>query len=232
MKPKLFSYPNKMIIVTPGVPGPSSDAWYQGPRVNSYSVDKSIAPTVAPYLYIKVTDHSYWDTCTITVNVENGGVPAQEIYEVPYWSGGIHSTREIRDHDECVDFTSTITGLEGQEPDILIQPQDSEHNPIEIPGEIGADVSNYYPCFFQEITDKQDLLDYGYAGIAVENLYYCRLGFEIEPTQNFQIEGYTKEVGGETVNIDFEVSSLVRKIRIPGSSKVVAYDFFAKETNI
>lgn len=54
----------------------------------------------------------------------------------------------------------------------------------------------------------------------------------MEPLDNFQIEGYEKEEDGETVNKTFAVASLVRKIRIPGSAKPVAYDFFARKPMI
>jgi hypothetical protein len=112
--------------------------------------------------------------------------------------------------------------------DLKIQAKDAAGEIMTIPGEDTTIYTNY-PCYFQEVTTKSDLLEFGYAGVAIENLYYCRVYHEMETLDQFQIEGYTKEVDSATVNQNFQVFSLVRKIRTPGSSKVVAYDFFAKE---
>jgi hypothetical protein len=90
-------------------------------------------------------------------------------------------------------------------------------------------IYNYYPCYFQEVTTKSDLLNFDVVGTTVENLYYCRTYHEMETLDQFQAKGYTKDDDGTQINQNFQVFSLVRKIRVPGSSKVVAYDFFAKE---
>lgn len=113
-----------------------------------------------------------------------------------------------------MNFTGTYSGLDGTVADLKIQAKDALGEFITIPGE-SVTAYNYYSCYFQEITTKADLIELEAAGLTPENLYYCRTYHEMEPLDSFQIEGYTKTDGSETVNKTFAVASLVRKIRIP-----------------
>lgn len=230
MKPKLFSMPNKMIIpVTTG--GATSDSFYTGPAPASTKVDiNKTIPEVAATLYLVLTDHGYYNTVTVLVTLKNGETTSTKSLLFDFWDGdGVqHSKTSSVAFDQVVDFTATYNGLSGIVADIKIQAKDAEGYFIDVPGD-DSTTYTYYDCFFQEITTKADLISYEVAGVAIENIYYCRSYIELNTLDQFEIEGYTKEVDGEIVNKTFKVYSLVRKIRIPGSNKVVAYDFFAKE---
>lgn len=226
MKPNLFNMPNKMILAqTSG--GATSDSFYSGPAPAStlVSVDKTI-PTVASTLYTTLTDHGYYNNVSITINMKNAGVAVQKIILFDFWDfdGALHSNGISCAFDEVVDFTAAYSGLEGVVADVKIQAKTAGGEFIDMPGE---DTTSYstYQCYFGEATDKSDLIQFDIAGAAVENLYYCRTYNEMETLDWFQVQGYTKEDGE---NQDFRVYSLVRKIRIPGSSRTLAYDFFAK----
>lgn len=231
MKPKLFSMPNKMIISsTTG--GSTADSFYTGPAPDDslVSINKTI-PSVAATLVLNLTDHGYYNNINVTVNLKNGGSPTSKSFTFDYWNndGAIHVKVSSVAFDEVVSFIAYYSGLSGQVADLQIQAKDSSGNFINIvdPGTL---TSITYPCFFQEINTKNDLISYEVAGVAIENHYHCRTYNELNTLDEFEIEGYTKEVDGETVNKTFKVYSLVRKIRVPGSDKVVAYDFFAKES--
>ena len=109
---------------------------------------------------------------------------------------------------------------------LKIQAKDAAGEFVAIEGEPPSTTVTKHPCYFTEITTKSDLLNFGYAGVAVENLFYLRSYEELETLDWVQIESYEKSAG---VLQDYQVYSLVRKIRIPGSAKVVAYDMFLKE---
>ena len=230
MNAKLFNMQNKMIIST-ATGGATNDSFYSGPAPDSAltAVNKSIAPLVAATLYLTLTDHGYYNTISIIINLKNSGSAVNKSVLFDYWEseGTGHIKAVTCAFDEVISFTATYGGLSGTVADLKIQAKDSSGEIIDIPGDDTTTYS-YYPCYFQEATAKHDLIEFGVAGIAVDNLYYCRAYREMDTLDWFQVEGFTKEVDSEIVNQDFLVYSLVRKIRIPGSSKVIAYDFFAK----
>lgn len=230
MKPKLFDMPNKMLIPsTTG--GSTSDSFFTGPAPDDslVSIDKTI-PSVAATLVVSLTDRGYYNSINVTINLKNNGAPTSRTITFDFWNETGTTHEEVRSlpFDEVVSFITYYSGLSGQVADLEIQARDSGGNIINIiePGTLS---SVEYPCFFQEITSKSDLISYEAAGLAIENHYYCRTYIELKTLDQFEIKGYTKESDGETVNKTFMVYSLVRKIRVPGSDKVIAFDFFAKE---
>jgi hypothetical protein len=233
MKPKLFNMPNKMIISTSSG-GASSDSFYNfGPVPNGteQTVDAGTLETPSASLYCILKDHGYYNEVSIVINMLNGATPVQKTVVWDYWNGdgSLHSKAVSPCAiTEVLNFTATYSGLELPVADLKIQAKDAAGEFITIPGE-DTTIYNYYPCYFQEVTNKNDLLEFGYAGVAIENLFYCRTYHEMQTLDQFQIKGYTKDDDGTQVNQTFAVASLIRKVRIPGSSKVVAYDFFAKE---
>jgi len=233
MKRRLFNMPNKMII-SEGATGASSDAFYgyaPAPNGTEQVVTAGILTVPSASLYVILKDHSFYTEVSIVINMLNGATPVQKTILFDYWNGdGCLTSKAISPCaiTEVLNFTATYTGLEGTVADLKIQAKDAAGEFITIPGEDTTTYS-YYPCYFQEVTTKSDLLEFGFAGVIVEDLYYCRVYHEMKTLDQFQIKGYTKEVDSEIVNQNFQVFSLVRKIRTPGSSKVIAYDFFAKE---
>ncbi|MCK9439835.1 MAG: hypothetical protein M0Q13_00215 [Methanothrix sp.] len=233
MKRRLFNMPNKMII-SESTSGASADAFYgyaPAPSGTEVTVDAGTLTTPSASLYCILKDHGYYNEVSIVFDMLNGSTPVQKTVVWDYWNseGSLHSKAVSPCAiTEVLNFTATYSGLELPVADLKIQAKDAAGEFITIPGE-STTAYNYYPCYFQEVTTKSDLLNFGFAGVIVEDLYYCRVYHEMETLDQFQIEGYTKEVDGATVNQNFQVFSLVRKIRTPGSSKVVAYDFFAKE---
>jgi len=234
MRRRAFNMPNKMIISsTTG--GPSSDSFYNfGPVPNGteVAIDAGTLAEPSVSLYVTLKDHGYYNEISIIINMLNGATPVQKTVLFDYWNGDGYLTGKAISPcaiTEVLNFTATYSGLDGTVADLKIQCKDSLGEFITIPGE-SITAYNYYSCYFQEITTKADLVELEAAGLTPENLYYCRTYHEMEPLDNFQIEGYEKEEDGETVNKTFAVASLVRKIRIPGSAKPVAYDFFARET--
>jgi len=233
MKRRLINMSNRMIIST-RTSGASADAFYgyaPAPSGTEQTVDAGTLEAPSASLYCILKDHGYYTECSVTINMLNGATPVQKTVLFDYWNGdGCLTSKSISPCaiTEVLNFTATYSGLEGTVADLKIQAKDAAGEFITIPGE-DTTIYNYYPCYFQEVTTKNDLLEFDYAGVAIENLYYCRVYHEMETLDQFQIEGYTKEVDGATVNQNFQVFSLVRKIRTPGSSKVIAYDFFAKE---
>jgi len=230
MKPKLFDMPNKMIISSI-TGGSTEDSFFTGPAPDDslVSIDKTIA-SVAATLVLNLTDRGYYNTVDVTVNLKNGGVPTSRTITFDFWNdnGTIHEEIVSVAFDEVVSFIAYYSGLSGQVADLQIQAKSAGGSVIEIV-EPGTLSSVEYTCFFQEITTKNDLISYEAAGLAVENHYYCRTYKELNTLDEFEIKGYTKESDVETVNKTFMAYSLVRKIRVPGSDKVVGYDFFAKE---
>ena len=234
MKRRSFNMPNKMLISsTTG--GPSSDAFFNyGPVPDGEEVTLNAGTLATPStsLYVTLKDHGYYNEISIIINMLNGSTPVQKTVLFDYWNGdGCLTGKAISPCEitEVLNFTATYSGLDGTVADLKIQAKDSLGEFITIPGE-SVTAYNYYSCYFQEITTKADLVEFEAAGLTVENLYYCRSYREMQPLDQFEIQGYIKEDGGETVNKTFAVASLVRKIRIPGSAKPIAYDFFAKET--
>ncbi len=233
MKRRLFNMPNKMIIST-STGGASTDAFYNyGPVPSSteVTVEAGTLETPSASLYCILKDHGYYNEVSITINMLNGATPVQKTVTWDFWNGdgSLHSKAVSPCAiTEILNFTATYSGLELPVADLKIQAKDAAGEFITIPGE-DTTIYNYYPCYFQEVTTKSDLLNFGFAGLTTEALYYCRVYHEMQTLDQFQIEGYTKEVDGATVNQNFQVFSLVRKIKVPGSSKAIAYDFFAKE---
>ncbi len=229
MKRRLFNMSNRMIIST-STGGASTDAFYNyGPVPNGteVTVDAGTLETPSASLYCILKDHGYYTEVSIVINMLNGATPVQKTVLFDYWNGdGCLTSKAVSPCaiTEVLNFTATYTGLDGTVADLKIQAKDSSGEFITVPGE-STTIYSYYDCFFQEVTTKSDLLNFGFAGIAVDDLYYLRSYKELETLDFFQIEGYEKEVG---VNQDFQVFSLVRKIRTPGSSKVIAYDCFCK----
>ena len=234
MRRRSFDMPNRMIVAsTTG--GLSSDSFYSfGPVPDGTEVnlDAGTLATPSTSLYVTLKDHGYYNEISIIINMLNGATPVQKTVLFDYWNGdGCLTGKAISPCaiTQVLNFTATYSGLDGVVADLKIQAKDSLGEFITIPGE-SVTAYNYYSSYFQEITTKADLLQLEAAGLTVENLYYCRTYHEMEPLDSFQIEGYEKEEDGETVNQNFAVASLVRKIRIPGSAKPIAFDFFAKET--
>jgi|GEM_PF-4912545 len=234
MKRRTFNLPNRMIVAsTTG--GPSSDSFYNyGPVPNGTEVTIAAGTLAEPSvsIYVTLKDHGYYNEISIIINMLNGATPVQKTVLFDYWNGDGYLTGKAISPcaiTEVLNFTATYSGLDGVVADLKIQAKDSLGEFITIPGE-SITAYNYYSCYFQEITTKADLIELEAAGLTPENLYYCRSYREMEPLDSFQIEGYTKEDGSETVNKTFAVASLVRKIRIPGSAKPIAFDFFARET--
>lgn len=234
MKRRNFDMPNKMLISsTTG--GPSTDSFYNFgpvPDGTEVTIDAGTLATPSASLYVTLKDHGYYNEVSIIINMLNGATPVQKTVLFDYWNGDGYLTGKAISPcaiTEVLNFTGTYSGLDGTVADLKIQAKDALGEFITIPGE-SVTAYNYYSCYFQEITTKADLIELEAAGLTPENLYYCRTYHEMEPLDSFQIEGYTKTDGSETVNKTFAVASLVRKIRIPGSSKPVAYDFFARET--
>ena len=229
MKPHLFNMPNKMII-SEGATGASSDAFYgyaAAPNGTEQVVTAGTLTAPSASLFCTLKDFGYYTDVSITINMANGVTPVQKTIVWDYWNGSGYLTSKTVSPcaiTEVLNFTATYSGLELPVSELKIQAKDGAGEIITIPGEDTTTYS-YYDCYFQEITTKSDLLYFGYGGVATENLYYLRSYKELETLDFFQIEGYEKEVG---VNQDFQVFSLVRKIRIPGSSKVIAYDCFCK----
>jgi len=221
--------PNKMII-SESTSGASTDAFYgfaPAPSSTEQTVDAGVLTTPSTSLYCILKDHGYYNECSVTINMLNGATPVQKTVVWDYWNseGSLHSKAVSPCAITSVlSFTATYSGLELPVADLKIQAKDGAGEIITIPGEDTTTYS-YYDCYFQEITTKSDLLYFGYGGVAVDNLYYLRCYKELETLDWIQIEGYEKEVG---VNQDFQVYSLVRKIRIPTTSKVIAYDCFCK----
>ena len=234
MKPHLFDMPNKRVVTTTEA-GATTDSFYTGPVPKSEEVEVGVSiDEVAPTLYVVLTDGGYYNSVTIVFNLLNDATPIEKTVVWNSWSaiGGVHSKAVTSvNFDQVVDFTATYDGhcfYEGEScalSSLKIQAKDAYGEFIDI---VAAPVTivNKYPCYFAEITTKSDLIDFGIAGIAIDNLYYLRSYEEIDTLDWLQIEGYEKEAG---VLQDYQVYSLVRKIRIPGSSKVVAWDCFCKE---
>lgn len=228
--------PNKRIVSVTEA-GSSTDYFYSGPVPKSEEVEvgvSTVADEVAPTLYCILTDGGYYGSVSIVINMLNGVTPVQKTLVWDSWSaiGGVHSKAVTSvNFNQVVDFTASYTGhcfYEGEScalSSLKIQAKSAAGEFISIEGEPPSTTVTKYPCFFQEITTKSDLLNFGYAGVAVDNLYYLRSYEELETLDWLTIEGYEKEVG---VLQDFQVFSLVRTIRIPGSSKVIAYDCFCK----
>jgi hypothetical protein len=237
MKPHLFNMPNKR-IVTVTAPGSSTDYFYSGPAPKSEKVDvgtSTVDNVVAPTLYCILTDGGYYGSVSIVINLKNGSTPIQKTIVWDMWSaiGGLHSKVVSNvNFNQVVNFTATYTyhcfyqGESCALCSLKIQAKDAAGEFVSIEGEPPSTTVTKYPCYFSEITTKSDLLNFGYAGVAVENLFYLRSYEELETLDWIQIEGYEKSAG---VLQDYQVYSLVRKIRIPGSSKVIAYDCFCKE---
>lgn len=236
MKPHLFNMPNKR-IVTVTAPGSSTDYFYSGPVPKSETVNvgtSTVDLEVAPTLYVILTDGGYYGSVSVVISMLNGATPVQKTVLWDSWSaiGGVHSKAVTSvNFNQVVNFTATYTyhcfyqGESCALSSLKIQAKDAAGEFVAIEGEPPSTTVTKFDCFFQEITTKSDLLYFGYAGVAVDNLYYLRSYEELETLDWIQIEGYEKEVG---VLQDFQVFSLVRKIRIPGSSKVIAYDCFCK----
>jgi len=232
MKRRLFNMPNRMII-SESTSGASADAFFgfaPAPSGTEQTVDAGVLTTPSTTLYCTLKDHGFYSEVSIVFNLLNGATPVQKTILWDFWNseGSLTSKSVACAITSVLNFTATYSGLELPVADLKIQAKDAAGEIMTIPGEDTTIYTNY-PCYFQEVTTKSDLLEFGYAGVAIENLYYCRVYHEMETLDQFQIEGYTKEVDSATVNQNFQVFSLVRKIRTPGSSKVVAYDFFAKE---
>ena len=224
--------PNRMVVASTSG-GPSTDAFYNGqvPDGVQVNLEAGILTTPSATLYVTLKDHGYYNEVSIIINMLNGSTPVQKTVLFDYWNGDGNLTGKAISScaiTEVLNFTGTYSGLDGTVADLKIQAKDSLGEFITIPGE-SVPAYNYYSCYFQEITTKADLIELEAAGLTPENLYYCRTYHEMEPLDSFQIEGYTKTDGSETVNKTFAVASLARKIRIPGSAKPIAYDFFAKE---
>ena len=236
MKKRYFNMPNKRVVATTE-PGATTDSFYTGPAPVSEEVEVGVSiAEVAPTLYCTLTDGGYYNSVSIIINMLNDTTPVQRTLIWDMWShiGGLHSKAVTSvNFDQVVDFTATYDGLcvyEGEScapSSLKIQAKDAGGEFIEIEASPVTTYS-YYPCFFQEATNKSDLIDFGIAGVAIDNLYYCRVYDEMKTLDWFQVQGYTKVVDAVTVNQDFQVYSLVRKIRVPGNSKAIAYDFFAK----
>lgn len=231
MKPKLFDMPNKMII-SEGATGASSDAFYgyaPVPSGTEQTVTAGVLTEPATTLYLTLKDHGYYTEISIVFNMLNGATPVQKTIVFDFWNdeGSLTSKAVACAFTEVLNFNATYTGLDGALADLKIQAKDAGGGFMTILGESTV-TYNYYPCYFQEVTTKSDLLNFDFAGVTVENLYYCRTYKEMTTLDWFQIDGYTHTVDETVVNQDFLVFSLVRKIRIPSSSKVIAYDFFAK----
>jgi hypothetical protein len=233
MNKKLFNMPNKMIIAT-STGGASSDSFYNfGPVPNGteVTIDAGALTTPSATLYVTLKDHGYYNEISIVINMLNGSTPVEKTVLFDYWNGdGCLTSKSISPCaiTEVLNFTATYSGLDGTVADLKIQAKDAGGEIITIPGE-SITAYNYYPCFFQEVTTKSDLLNFDFAGVTVENLYYCRTYQEMETLDQFQIKGYTKDEDDNQINQTFAVASLIRKIRTPGTSKAVAFDFFAKE---
>ncbi len=233
MKKKLFNMPNKMIISSSSA-GSSTDSFYNFgpvPSGTEVTVDAGTLTSPSTSLYVTLKDHGYYNDVSIVINMLNGSTAVQKTVLFDYWNGdGCITSKSISPCAiaEVLNLTATYSGLDGVVADLKIQAKDAAGEFITIPGE-DSTIYNYYDCYFQEVTTKSDLLEFGYAGVAIENLYYCRVYHEMKTLDQFQIKGYTKEVDSATVNQNYQVYSLIRKIRIPGSSKAIAYDFFAKE---
>jgi len=229
MKPHLFNMPNKMII-SEGSTGASSEAFYgfaEAPNGSEQVVTAGTLETPSATLFCTLKDKGYYTDVSITFDMVNGVSPVQKTIVWDYWNGSDSLTSKTVSPcviTSFVKFTATYSDLELPVSHLEIQVKDGAGEIISIPGEDTTTYS-YYPCYFQEITTKSDLLYFGYAGVAVDNLYYLRSYKELETLDWIQIEGYEKSAG---VLQDFQVFSLVRKIRIPGSSKVIAYDMFCK----
>jgi hypothetical protein len=231
MKPHLFNMPNKMII-SEGSTGASTDAFFgYAPAPNGTEQVVTAGTLTAPSasLYCTLKDKGYYDSISIAFEMVNGVTPVQKTILWDYWNGGDSLTSKTVSCaiTSFVNFTATYSGLELPVSELKIQVKDGAGEIISIPGEDTTTYS-YYDCYFQEITTKSDLLYFGYGGIAVDNLYYLRCYKELETLDFFQIQGYEKSAG---VLQDYQVYSLIRKIRVPGTSKVIAYDCFCKAAN-
>ncbi|MCX6643475.1 MAG: hypothetical protein NTV15_08820, partial [Candidatus Bathyarchaeota archaeon] len=231
--------PNKR-IVTVTAPGGDSTCFYNDEVPKSELVEVGVSTVdleVAPTLYCVLEDGGYYNSVSVVINMLNDTTPVQRTLVWDSWSviGGLHSIAVTDvNFDTVVDFTATYDGHCFYEEEscalsiLKIQAKDAAGEFIEIDVEPPLTTITKYPCYFQEITTKSDLLYFGYGGVVVDNLYYLRSYEELETLDWIQIEGYTKEEGETTVNQDFQVFSLVRKIRTPGTSKVIAYDCFCK----
>jgi hypothetical protein len=226
--------PNRRVVTTTEA-GATADSFYTGPVPKSELVEVGVSiGEVAPTLYVILTDGGYYNSVSIVFNLLNDVTPIQKTVVWDTWSviGGVHSKAVTSvNFDQVVDFTATYDGhcvYEGEScalSSLKIQAKDAVGEFIDI---VAAPVTTItkFPCFFQEITTKSDLIDFGIAGVAVDNLFYLRSYEKLSTLDWLQIEGYEKSAG---VLQDYQVYSLVRKIRIPGSSKVIAYDCFCKE---